>query len=221
MTETQNSCVAPEELSAHIDGDLTEPRKSAVEKHLKTCVTCYGMVREFEELKTDLKDLAHVRPGLNLWRKIDDALDDEPERIETKPSILGWLLPIPVAAAAVLTIVLIRQFVDVETPEEEIASTQDIAHAMETVDRAESAYREAILSLEKVYKTEKNSFSPETLAVVEKSLEEIDAAIERCREAIAKDPSNMEANRAMLAAYRQKMDFLFELVGPKLRPEGA
>ncbi len=219
-------CITDEELSAHIDGDLTAERSDEVATHVASCLTCKRSVAELETMMVDMRELSHARPGLDLWRRIDEGIDaaeqapasetPDPKKTEGTVSWIRWLIPVPVAAAAVIIALLTVDPPSESTTEDSPETdTADLTQAMAAVEKAESAYRDAIESLEDVYISEKASFSPETLAVVEKSLAEIDAAIERSREAMMKDPMNVEANRVMLAAYRQKMDFLYELVGPK------
>ncbi|MCP4605719.1 MAG: hypothetical protein GY847_35230 [Proteobacteria bacterium] len=220
MTVTIRKCIDDKVLSAYIDEDLNQEHTAEVTTHLATCSECKQIVTDLKILKTDLARSFHVRPKRNLWPVIDKKLSSDWEGVSMARLWLPRLLPIPLAAAAVLSLVLLQR-PDEQSPVPPLPSATELDRAITTVQQAEMAYLNAIVSLERVLENEKASFSPKTLKIVEQSLAEIETAIERCRKAILRDPSNMEANRAMLAAYRQKMDFLYELVGSRIRPKGA
>ena len=215
----KQECLSVEEMSAHIDGDLESVSPSQVEAHLEVCGKCRQARADLLLLKGDLKHWRDLKPARDLWQEIDAEI---PQTQSTTPAALKWLprlVPIPIAAAAAIAVYIIAKQPADEPAKQPTPPTLD--QAIVAVQQAESSYRDAIASLEKVLEKEKAGFNPDTLAVIEKSLKEIDDAIERSREALLKDPDNIEANRAMLAAYRQKMDFLFELVGPRIRRQGA
>ena len=55
---------------------------------------------------------------------------------------------------------------------------------------------------------ERGRLRPETVAVLERNLAVIDAAIAESRAALARDPANAELRRLFAAASRQKVDLL-------------
>jgi tetratricopeptide (TPR) repeat protein len=218
VVEVKDKCISVEELSAHVDADLEGNRAAEVAAHLEACAECRLVETHLRGLKSDLAKYRNIGPKRDLWPEIDQRLSGDRDRSRTWLWWLPRLVPIPVAAAAVLAVVLLAGPTQRPEPSRPVP---DLNRALATVEQAELAYRDAIASLEKALEKEKAGFDPKTLAIIEKSLSEIEAAIERSRAAMQRDPGNVEANRAMLAAYRQKMDFLFELLRPRVRRQGA
>jgi hypothetical protein len=77
-------------------------------------------------------------------------------------------------------------------------------------------YQEAIAGLEGSLLDGQTGLPEETRATIRKGLDDIDAVIARCRQALSDAPEDLQAHRAMLAAYQHKVDFLTELTGEAL-----
>ena len=88
----------------------------------------------------------------------------------------------------------------------------DQLRALDSVAAAEEVYADAIASLEKSLADEKNNYSQEVQQTIDKSIADIDGAIARLRNAIRKDPKNVDARKKALLAYQQKVDLLTDLV---------
>ncbi|MDJ0761846.1 MAG: zf-HC2 domain-containing protein [Myxococcota bacterium] len=220
MSRAEHSCIDAHELSAYVDGDLSRARCDEIATQIASCDHCRQVESGLRQVKDNLARCLHDRPGRNLWPEIDRRISAQEKRFSPLRSVFTRWLPVPVAAAVAVAV----GFLFLHQPAQEPPSsrrTLEVNQAYATAQRAEMAYRDAIISLEQVLEHEQATFDPQTLAVVQQSLAEIDRAIERCRKAMLKDPDDMAAHRAVLAAYREKMDLLFELVGSRFRPEGA
>jgi len=88
--------------------------------------------------------------------------------------------------------------------------------ALSAVIRAEQTYVEAIASLKKALQGTETGYGPQVRRTVEQGLADIDRTIERCRQALRRDPSDLGAHEVMLAAYQHEVDFLTELLGESL-----
>ncbi len=220
MIKDKLKCVDVEELSAYIDAELNRSRQAEIAVHLDTCAQCQHAETLLRGLKVSLSACRDERPKRDLWPEIDRQVSAE----KGAATLLGswfprwWPVPIAAAVAALLLVLFYRQPVE---PPAEHPDRLALNQAFVTAQQAELAYRDAILSLEQALEQEKPSLDPQTRRIVEQSLAEIEGAIERCRAAMLENPDNAETHRAMLAAYREKMDFLFELVGSRTRPGGA
>jgi anti-sigma factor RsiW len=191
--------IQAEELSAFIDGDVEEARVAKIQSHLDQCAACSGVAEELRTLRGDLSKLAEVEPQRNLWRP---------------PEVSWWrrFWMVPVAAAVGAAAALLIVFV-VGRPVDKPAGPLT---ALETVAKAEVEYKNAIDALETAVKTSKPKWSPETKAVVEQGLAQMNQTIDKCRTALKQNQSDPEAQEALLTAYQYKVDFLTDLVADSL-----
>jgi len=127
---------------------------------------------------------------------------------------LAWIAAATAAAASFLAVLFVQD--GTEQGKNTTMDRPDSIDAVVAVQRAESAYREAIDALESAVHNEKPEFEPETMAIVTESLHEVEAAIDRSRRAVKRDPGNVEAVRTLLAAYQEKVDLLTELLEQRI-----
>ncbi|MCS7264247.1 MAG: zf-HC2 domain-containing protein [Armatimonadetes bacterium] len=59
-----------EQLSAWIDGMLTESEREALEEHLKDCKICQQTANEFFELKRKLREMPIPSPKPKMWNRV-------------------------------------------------------------------------------------------------------------------------------------------------------
>ena len=188
--------IQAEELSAFIDGDVEESRAVKIQDHLDECEACAKVAEELRTLRGDLSELADVEPQRNLWRP---------------PAVSWWrrFWMVPAAAVAGAAAALLVVFMLGRPPAGPLT-------ALETVARAEVEYRNAIDALETAVKTSRPQWSPETRAVVERGLAQMNQTIEQCRTALKQNQDDPEAQEALLTAYQYKVDFLTDLVADSL-----
>jgi len=204
---TNEKHIQAEELSAFIDGDVEESRARGIRSHLGECQACSQTAEELRALKNDLSALAGVEPRRDLWPAVQRARE---------PGVSWWrrfwMVPtaaVAGAAAALLIVLVLGRPVDVEKPVGPLS-------AMETVAKAEVEYRNAIGALETAVKASQPQWSPETRAVVDQGLAQMNQTIEQCRTALKQNQSDPEAQEALLTAYQYKVDFLTDLVAESL-----
>ena len=73
---------------------------------------------------------------------------------------------------------------------------------------AERQYDAAVLDLQRALEQGRGRLSPETVAVLERNLKTIDAAISEARSALAADPGNVYLNDHLARTMRKKLDLL-------------
>lgn len=205
---TNEKHIPAEELSAFIDGDVEESRALGIQSHLGECQACSRAADELRALKSDLSTLADTEPRRDLWPAIQRAR--QPAGVSWWRRF--WMVPaaaVAGAAAALLIVLVLGRPVDVEKPVGPLS-------AMETVARAEVEYRNAIAALETAVRTSEPRWSPETRAVVEQGLAQMNQTIDTCRTALKQNQSDPEAQEALLTAYQYKVDFLTDLVAESL-----
>ena len=72
----------------------------------------------------------------------------------------------------------------------------------------QAEYEEATDELTCALATERDRLEPATVALLERNLGVIDAAIRESRDALARDPGNVELRGLFAAAARQKVELL-------------
>ena len=210
-------------LDDWVEGSLGVAEKEAVDAHLAGCEACRAEARALEALLAAAVDLPReIRPPRDLWTGIDTRLDDEPgatvvplaaslriRRAGLPPwALVAAALALVVVTAAV-TAILTRNY------DEAIAFKlrRGSGEAPETAARNESARgdeeaRFLAASQELIAGLEAQDLSPETMEIVRRNLEVIDAAIAELQAALERDPGNGELTRMLLATYQRKIDLL-------------
>jgi len=72
----------------------------------------------------------------------------------------------------------------------------------------QAEYQQATDELTRTLATERDRLAPATRALLERNLGVIDAAIRESRDALARDPGNVELRGLFAAAARQKVELL-------------
>ncbi len=128
-----------EQIHPYMDGELPEPARAEVQRHLAACAACREALAAFQGLgrllRRELTDAAGARPSL--WPAIEARLDAEPMsgRVPAFPGgpsrrrgRLSWRTFVPVAAAAAAIVVAVRlQFRgEPVTPPEQLAQVASV-----------------------------------------------------------------------------------------------
>ena len=207
---TTKEHIQAEELSAYIDGDIEESRARNIQSHLADCEACTEAAEELRRLRSDLSGLADVEPRRDLWPAVRRARAPDPAVSWWRRF---WMVPaaavVGAAAALLVVLVLVRPVDDAKKPPGPLT-------ALETVARAEVEYRSAIDALDAAVKTSQPRWSPETKAVVEQGLAQMDETIAKCRTALRQNQTDTQAQEALLTAYQYKVDFLTDLVAESM-----
>ena len=186
-------------LNEYVDGTLAARERATVEAHLADCAGCQAAIVELRALLTAAAALPKsIPPQRNLWTAIETRIV---QRATGNVQRRWWRGA--VAAAAVLAIALgiyrlLPPFAAPYRPAEEGAGW---AAVQVDFDRASD-------ELELTLATERERLRPETVALLERNLAVIDAAIAESRAALARDPANGELRRFFAAASRQKVELL-------------
>jgi hypothetical protein len=72
----------------------------------------------------------------------------------------------------------------------------------------EAQYSSASADLSAALEKARARLAPETVATIERNLATIDSALAESRRALARDPANAVLEQLVVAAWRQKLDFL-------------
>lgn len=182
------------EIRARLDdwaaGRLADDEAGRVAAHLEACGPCRAEARPALALAEATSALPRsVDPARDLWPGIAAALDEPVER------------PIPwagrfgargMAAAAVLLVVLTAAATLLLGPREKTAGPAIATDTTEELLRA----------------LEARDVSPRTMAVVQRNLAVIDAAILELDAALSKDPSNEELARMLVSTHQKRAELV-------------
>ena len=193
-------------LDDYVDGALGEAEFQEVELHLASCAACRDAERRLRRLLAQAAALPREKaPARDLWPGIA-------ERLESGAVRGSWTF---LAAAAALALALAAVFLlrggpppasgPMPVPVAVPAESPALAAAEEDYARASAALLAALHD-------RRSSFSPETMASVEKNLEIIDQALAEVRDALRRDPDNPELTRMLAATHRKKVDVLRRVV---------
>lgn len=212
------SCYETEQLlDEYVDGSLNAERHESVERHLAGCTDCRRVADELRSLVDAASKLPRgVAPRRDLLPDIverierdgfDSTMDHTPgRRIPWMGIAAAWLV-ISVAAALAL---MLRGVPEIASPAETTADEITLARAddSEALDAVVLDYQQAAEQLLASIHERRDTFSPETLAVLEKNLEIIDRAIGEVQATLTADPKS-RGNAAVLAAmHQQKVELL-------------
>jgi anti-sigma factor RsiW len=186
---------------AYARGSLSAPESAALEAHLTTCASCAAFLEAAEAPPEQTAGLPRsVDPELDLWPGIQKRLGQSGAG-RGRVAIRGWQL----AAAALLLIALSSGVTALLLRRSAGGSAMQQALALTPL---EAQYASAAAELAGALERARSQLAPQTIAIIERNLAVIDSALAESRRALAGDPHNAMLEQLVIAAWRQKMDFL-------------
>jgi hypothetical protein len=209
--------------------DGTPAQWAALEAHAATCPACAEEVRSWKALSVAAAELRDYSPTPALWSRIETALaaNAVPERalsLQEKLSAwlgfsLSWQLA-AVSAFAVLLLVsggLIYRHQTITPTQKPVSSTaqQDPllkTKALDDVEKAETAYVNAIDKLAADAKPQLDKPETSLMANYREKLQVLDSAIDDLRAHAGQNPSNAHLRYQLLAMYQEKQKTLEDVL---------
>jgi anti-sigma-K factor RskA len=183
------------QLNEYVDGTLAARDRASVEAHLAECAGCRAAVAELRSLAAAAATLPKsIEPGRDLWAVIETRMR---QRAPRNVQRLWWFGALAAAAVLVLAVGIYR--LTARPPDRRMGEGWVAVQA--DFDRATN-------ELGVILAAERGRLRPETVAVLERNLAVIDAAIAESRAALARDPANAELRRLFAAVSRQKVELL-------------
>jgi len=184
-------------LDEYVDGTLAAHDRASVEAHLAECASCRAGVAELQSLSASAARLPKsIEPRRDLWpgigRRIGQRATWNVQRF--------WRGAWAAAAALVLAVGIYRLF-RVPRSDFRVGEGQGWVAVQADFDRTTS-------ELGLIFAAERARLRPETVALLERNLAIIDAAIAESRAALARDPASAELRQLYAAAARQKVELL-------------
>ena len=184
------------QLNEYVDGTLAADARALVEAHLAQCAGCREAVAELRGLVDGARGLPRtIEPGSDLWTGIARRIGKR----ETGNGKRWWRGALAAAATLVIGFALYRLL-----PPSTVLSRPEGRGWV----AVQAEYQQATDELTRTLATERDRLAPATRALLERNLGVIDAAIRKSRDALARDPGNVELRGLFAAAARQKVELL-------------
>jgi hypothetical protein len=216
-----------ETINDYADGLLVAQKRAEVTQHLDRCGECRtqlvvlrGLLADAERADRVMDPPAEVWPALRAeleQRKVVDmpaggarsALS--PATWRGLPTRLAWTLAVAatllIVASSAITAVVMRG----RSAASRIAATPVRAAAPVMaldVSQVEHGYLESVVELTEALEAARPHLAPATIAIVERNLAVIDAAIAESRAALVQDPGNRVLLDVLAGTYGQKLELL-------------
>lgn len=217
-------------LNDFADGRLAGDAATDARVHLAGCVDCREAVESIRALGVRGRGLpSAIDPPEALWHDVaaSIAAGGAPPivtRSEVRPArampSARWLAAAAVLLMAVssgMTALFMRR--GAESPSLSVAAADrapvprvapdGVAPALPAAFAAtEAAYLDDVAQLQATFAAQRSTLAPATIAVVERSLAAIDAAIAEARTALLTDPANQALAELLSSSYRHKVELL-------------
>jgi len=184
------------QLNEYVDGTLAAEARALVEAHLAGCAGCRAAVVELRALVAGAADLPkRIEPARDLWTGIAARVGKR----EAGNGKRWWRTALAAAATLVIGFALYR-----------LLPPSAVHHRSEGTGwvAVQAQYEQASDELTRALATERDRLAPATVALLERNLAVIDAALRESRDALARDPENVELRGLVASAARQKVELL-------------
>ncbi len=186
------------QLNEYVDGTLAAEARALVEAHLAGCAGCRAAVVELRALVAGAADLPkRIEPARDLWTGIAARVGKR----EVRNGKRWWRTALAAAATLVIGFAVYRLLPPFAAHYRPAGEWAGWAAVQADFDRSTD-------ELSRILAAERQRLRPETVALLERNLAVIDAAIAESRAALARDPANAELHHLFSAAARQKVELL-------------
>jgi len=204
-------------ISEYVDGTLDTGLEDSLRRHLEACAECRAFLKEFQAVLGEAKTLERLVPPDSVWPKIRMNLREmrtraEAENLGDRPtfSLAPTRLHFAVATAmAVVVLILVGvlyfQPWNKGMPVERAAVD---SHTLVKLNEAEWHYQQAIKALSEVVESQQDQLDPEVARIFQENLAIVDASLEACRQTVRRTPQDLDAQFALMASYKQKVQLL-------------
>lgn len=209
--------------------DGTPAQWAALETHAATCPACAEEVRAWKALSVAAAEMRDYSPSPALWSRIETALAANavpsiaPSWQERLSAWLGFSLSWQLASVSAFAVLLLvsggliyRHQTPTPTPKQPVNSAQQDSllktKALDDVEKAETAYVQAIDKLAADAKPQLSKPETSLMASYREKLQVLDSAIDDLRAQAGQNPSNAHLRYQLLAMYQEKQKTLEEVL---------
>jgi len=222
-------------ISEYVDGNLDERRTAELEGHLAGCKDCRETVEDFKAIVREAQNLKTVTPPERVWQKISGTLAETPPEMparkhdvpESRPLRPFFAARLPWLSAAAAALVILVSGLALLRPWQARPTFGPAGdqYTLAKIEEAKGFFRQAIRSLTEAADSQAGTLDPRTEAAFRHNLSTVDASIEACLAAVKRDPKSLNNQNFLLAAYKDKVEILTDLINAKrlsrVVPSGA
>lgn len=210
--------------------DGTPAEWAALEVHSANCRACAEELRAWKALSTGAVELRDYSDSPSLWPRIERALAQEAASNKKGTARWSWLnlgagitLGWQVAAAAALVLLITVTATWVIRDRKTVVNQPPVAEdksllkspALAEVERAQTAYEQAIDKLAVEAKPQIDNPTTPLQANYREKLQVLDSAIDDLRAQAGLNPSNAHLRQQLLAMYEEKQQTLQDILEAK------
>lgn len=203
--------------------DGTREEWAAFENHAATCTACDEELRAWRSLSLAAAELRDYSDDRALWQRIRTSLLEQSER---RAARRGWRAYFPkltlswqaAAVSAFALLLLTSGAFLLRSPRKDLAQSPLLkTKALGDVERAETAYVQAIDKLALEARPQLEAANTPLIASYREKLLLLDTAINDLRAQTGLNPSNAHLRYELLAMYQEKQRTLEEILEDKSR----
>ena len=213
-------------ISECMNGKINDKQNLNLEQHLGSCPDCKQLFEDFQAIIERAKNLENLTPSGQSWLKIRAKLETEEQKVLTvrgqKRGRLSILFQPPRLKYASIGALFAAFFIFVGLFGLQYWSGrsnregEDLQkYTLAKLNEAEHHYQLAIKALWEAVSAQGGAEDLQLAEVFKTNLEIIDSSITAFRQLILQEPGNNEARIYLLAAYREKVDFLNKMIEAK------
>ncbi len=209
-------------ISEYVDGTLAPERLDQLHRHTDKCAECRRLLHDFQAMAREARGLERLTPPDRVWLNIRAGLRDAKARetaasraARARTSVFRPAFPrpsfVPALAAAAAVILVVSLGILYLQPWQTATSAEKAALdslTLTKLDEAEEHYEQAVIALNEALSAQRGSLDPEVTRVFETNLALVDASIEDCQRAVRRNPSDLEAQYALLSSYKEKVQLM-------------
>ena len=215
-------------IGDQLEGTIGAADKAKLETHLADCADCRAILADFKRIADGARELPKHEPSARVWTGVLAGVGlsgREPAR--ERAAAPGWgerfflLGRARTAWAAALLLVVIAGGIALGTRIGRSGApylSADDKFTLGKLEEAEKHYQLAIEALQAAVGGRITSLDPLIATAFARNLGDIDAVIRDCRNAVQANPSDLSARAYLLDAYRNKVEFLGNVIDATKKP---
>jgi len=218
-------------IGDHLEGTIGAAENAKLQKHLEECADCRAILADFKSIAEAARELPKHEPSSRVWTGVLAGVglsDRQPAR--GRPEGPGWAERFflqgraRAAWAAALLLVIVAGGVAIGirigrgAGNPGASLTADVRFTLGKIEEAEKHYQLAIEALQAAIGGRMTGLDPIIVAAFARNLGDIDAVIRDCRAAVEANPANLSARAYLLDAYKDKVEFLGNVIDVTKKP---
>ncbi len=206
-----------EQLSALVDGDLSDEEQKDVEAHLEHCPGCQQGLEEFRAMCGSLQELGPLDPPPQLFANVATAVRRRRRRIA-----LGATAGLAAACLVALVVSLSLSRPPAPSIAPRMVAPESLRERAESeLVKGQHHYQVAIGMLRKLADDDKSLWPAERRRAYEADIRMLDRSLEETRKLVRKAPTDSRLQELLFASYRNQIDYLQAVLTPQQRTDDS